>query len=190
VSAKAKKISGKRILQGKLLCLDVDQVIEPHGDSPVRREVVRHPQAVAVVPCLPGAKLLLVRQYRYAPDEYLWEIPAGILESGEKPQECAARELEEETGYAPGRLTPIARLHSSPGFTDELIHLYRAEELTPATASPDPEEHLEIKIFELGEVLDMISQGRITDAKTVSGILLVARDFRSSAASEPPRTKK
>ena len=175
---KAKKISGERVLAGRLLNLDVDQVIEPHCSHPARREVVRHPGAAATVPCLPGAKIVLVRQYRYAPDTWLWEIPAGILEPDEDPQDCAARELTEETGYRAGRLSLLTTLHSSPGFSDEVIHLFRAEELKPGEAKPDPGENLEVRIFNVSEAVGMIARGEITDSKTVAGILLALDSAR------------
>jgi ADP-ribose pyrophosphatase len=177
VEDQATKVSGERVLAGKLLSVDVDYVIEPGTERPARREVVRHPGAVAVVPCLPGAAIVLVRQYRYAPDTFLWEIPAGTLEPGEAPESAAARELIEETGYRPGRLTPLARLHSSPGFSNELIHLFRADSLSAGESSPDDEERITVKTFDILDALDMISEGLITDSKTVSGILLVARDI-------------
>ncbi|HUU27281.1 MAG TPA: NUDIX hydrolase [archaeon] len=181
MGGKAKRVSGERVFEGQLLAVDVDQVIEPETDSPARREVVRHQGAAAVVPCLPGAKIILVRQYRYPPDTYLWEIPAGILEPGEKPEECAERELREETGYNLGLLKPLAWLHSSPGFSDEVIHLFRADNIKPGTARPDPEERLEVKAFDLLEAVDMISEGRITDSKTIAGILLVARNIATAS---------
>jgi len=182
---KAKKLSGERVLAGKLLNLDVDQVIEPHSTQPVRREVVRHPGATAVVPCLPEAKIVLVRQYRYAPDTWLWEIPAGILEPDEEPEDCAARELIEETGYEAGKLSLLATLHSSPGFSDEVIFLFRAESLKPGEAKPDQEESFEVRTFNILEALEMIARGEITDSKTVSGILLLARDICPAAGIEP-----
>jgi ADP-ribose pyrophosphatase len=176
-SDKAKKISGERIMLGKLIAVDVDQVIEPGATSPARREVVRHPGAAAVVPCTIGGGVILVRQYRYAPDSFLWEIPAGILEKGEDPLQAAQRELAEETGYRAGEIAPLATLHSSPGFSDEVIQLFRAERLIPGTATPDPEERLETKEFNILDALDMISEGVITDSKTVCGLLLVAREI-------------
>jgi ADP-ribose pyrophosphatase len=180
-----KKISGERVFSGKLIAVDVDQVIEPEASKPARREVVRHAGAAAVVPCLPGAKILLIRQYRYAPDSYLWEIPAGILEPGEKPENCAARELTEETGYTAEKIEFLARIHSSPGFSDEVVHLFRADNIRPGTARPDPEEHLEVRAFDILEAIDLISAGLITDSKTVSGILLAARDLCPVAGIKP-----
>jgi len=174
---KPKKISSMRVFTGKLLNLDVDQIIDPHFSQPVRREVVRHPEAAGIIPYLPGSKIILVRQYRYPVDKWLWEIPAGLLEPNEKPEDCAARELIEETGYKAGNLNLLATLHSSPGFTDEVLYLFFANKLKLRGAKPDIEENIEVKIFSILEVLEMIANSEITDSKTVSGILLVAHDI-------------
>jgi len=174
---KAKKVSGKRVLEGRLLTVEVDQVIEPGAAEAARREVVRSPGAAAAIPCLPGEKIVLVRQYRYAPDDYFWEVPAGLLEKGEAPEDCARRETAEETGYRAGRLSLLARLHTSPGFSDEVIHLYRADSLEPGEPNPEPSERLEVREFVIFEALDMIAAGAITDSKTIAAVLLVARDI-------------
>ncbi len=165
------------MLDGWLLKVDVDQVIEPGHSAAVRREVVRHPGASAVVACLPGGKIVLVRQYRYALNEYVWEVPAGRLEPGEDPLEAARRELAEETGYTAREMTFMAKLYSSPGCSDEVVHLYRAEGLVPGEPSPDPQERLEVRQFDILEALDLIAAGQITDSKTVSAILLAGRDI-------------
>ncbi|MEA2062278.1 MAG: NUDIX hydrolase [Gemmatimonadota bacterium] len=171
---KGKKISGERVLDGRLLRVDVDQVIEPGTDSSARREVVRNLKAAAVIPCLPGKKIVLIYQYRYALDKKIWEIPAGLIEQGESPDQCAARELAEETGYRAGRITPLVRINSSPGFSDEVIHIFRAERLTPGPANPDPGENIETRELEIARALEMIADGTITDAKTIIAILMVA----------------
>ena len=185
MTKKAKKISGKRVLEGKLLTVEVDQVIEPGATEPARREVVRHRGAAAVIPCLPGGKIVLVRQYRYAPDAYLWEVPAGVIEKGESPEACATRELVEETGCRPGTLSLLARLHSSPGFSDEVVHLYRADRIIHGDADPEPSEKLEVREFVIFDALNMIDAGAITDSKTIAAIMLVARDICPAASSEP-----
>lgn len=174
---KVKKLFGVRVFTGILLNLDVDQIIEPHSSQPVRREVVRHPGAAAIVPCLPGGKIVLVRQYRYPVDTWLWEIPAGLLEPNESPDDCAARELIEETGYKAGNLSLIVTLHNASGCSDEVIYLFFADNLKLGKTKPDPEENIEVKIFNIFEALEMISRGDITDSKTVNGILLVAHDI-------------
>lgn len=174
---KAEKICTTRAFTGKIINIDIDWITDPPSALRVRREVVRHPGAVAIIPCLPGAKIVLVRQYRYPIDKWIWEIPAGLLEPNEKPEDCAARELAEETGYRARNLSLLATLHSSPGFCDEVVYLFFADNLKPGKAKPDTEESFEVKTFSILEVLEMISRGEITDSKTVNGILLVAHDI-------------
>ncbi|MBN2290588.1 MAG: NUDIX hydrolase [Candidatus Glassbacteria bacterium] len=185
MSGKAKKVSGRKVLEGKLLTVEVDQVVEPGASGPARREVVRHSGAAAVIPCLPGGRIVLVRQYRYAPDAFLWEVPAGVLEKGESPEDCARRELAEETGFQAGSLSLLVRLLSSPGFSDEVIHLYRADRLIHGEADPEPSEKLEIGQFDIFEALRMVAAGTITDAKTIIAVLLAAREICPSACSGP-----
>ena len=173
MNKKAKKVSGERVLEGKLLTVEVDQVIEPGAVEPARREVVRHRGAAAV------------RQYRYAPDAYFWEVPAGVIESHESPEVCAARELAEETGCRQGSLSLLVSLHCSPGFSDEVVHLYRADRVKRGDADPEPSERLEVREFVILDALNMIDAGAITDSKTVAAIMLVARDICPVASSEP-----
>ena len=183
MNKKAKKVSGEQIMKGRLLTVEVDQVIEPGADKPSRREVVRHQGASAVIPCLPGGRIVLIRQYRYAPDTFLWELPAGLIDQGESPEECARRELIEETGFRAGSLSLLCSIYSTPGYSDELIHLFRAERLVSGQASPEPSERLEIKEFSILQALDMISAGAITDSKTIIAILITARDICPVAKS-------
>ena len=130
-----------------------------------------------MIPVLPGGRVVLVRQYRYAPDMFLWEVPAGVIEKGESPEECARRELIEETGCRPSSLSLLARVHSSPGFSDEVIHLFRADCHTRGESNPEPSERLEVKEFSIFQALDMISAGAITDSKTILAVLTAARDI-------------
>jgi len=175
MEGKAKKVSGEVVFEGLRFDVHVDQVIEPHADSPARRDWVSHPGAAAVVPVLEDGRVVLVRQYRYASGGFLWELPAGVLDHGEEPEACASRELEEEAGWRAGRIERIATLHTSPGFSNEVIQLYLATDLSAGKANPDPGEHLEVGIFEFEEALALIERGEITDSKTVSGLLLAAR---------------
>ncbi len=137
-----------------------------------RRDVVRHPGAAAVVALTRGGKVVLVRQLREAVGERLLEIPAGIYDvEGESPEDAARRELEEETGYRAIGLEPLGRIHTSPGFTDEVIHLFLAE----AEPGGEPEAGIEVVEVPLQEALRAVDRGEISDAKTALGILLAGR---------------
>lgn len=142
------------------------------------REVVRHPGAVGVVPVLDDGTVLLVRQYRSALDALVLEIPAGKLDvEGEAHEATAARELEEEIGYHPGRLEELCRFHNSPGYADEQVVVYLGTDLEPREASPSgvEEEHMTVERVPLAEADELVRSGAVTDAKTVIGLLL-ARD--------------
>jgi len=140
--------------------------------------MIRHPGASAVVPLLeaPGepVKVLLIRQYRYAADGFLYEIPAGRLDAGETPEDCAHRELKEETGYTAGRMALLTAIYTTPGFTDEFIHLFLAEDLKPGQSAPEIDEILELKSVPMSQALEMIQTGEIQDGKTISALLFAA----------------
>lgn len=173
---------GRTVFRGSLLRVRVERARLPDG-SEVEREVVRHPGAAGVLPLVAvpavaseeGPFVLLLRQYRHAADRTLWEIPAGTLEEGEGPEACAARELEEEAGLIAGRLTLLGRPFTSPGFTDERIHLYLADETRPTEARPEPEEQLERVRMPLRRAVAMAAGGEIDDAKTICALLLADR---------------
>lgn len=172
------QIATRRIHTGRVIDLDVDTVRYPDG-STGELEMIRHPGAAAVVPVLsdpagPDPTLLLIRQYRYATGGTLWEIPAGRLGPGEAPPDCARRELLEETGMRAGRMEPLTTIWTTPGFTDERIHLFWASELTPGPAAREADEFIELAPRPLSQVLAAIRDGEICDAKTVAAILLVA----------------
>lgn len=173
-----KTISSKKIYQGRILTLREDTVSLP-GGLEGKREIVSHPGAVAVVVETPSG-IVLVRQYRKPLEEALWEIPAGKLEPGEDPQLAAERETYEETGYRAGKLKLLTCLYTSPGFADERIYLYSAEELTCGQAHPDPDEFLEVGVFSREKLQELILAGELRDAKTVAGLLLYfAKEPRS-----------
>ena len=157
-------LASHRIFTGKVLALDVDQVRFPDG-STGELEVIRHSGASAIVPFLSDPagedpQLLLLRQYRYATDGYLYEIPAGKLDPGESPSACAARELREETGCTAARLEHLCTTYTTPGFTDEQIHIFLAADITRGNAATETDEFLELHTVTLSHALAMIQQGR------------------------------
>lgn len=160
-----KTLSTEPIFSGKVISLQVDTVELPDG-STGKREIIKHPGAVAVVAVKDG-RLLLVDQYRQALGRCELEIPAGKLEKGEDPMEAAKRELQEETGYTCGKITHLHSFYTSPGFADEIIHLYLAEDLTAGEMELDEDEFIEVYEATLEETLGYISEGRIADAKTI-----------------------
>jgi ADP-ribose pyrophosphatase len=171
------RLSGERVWTGRLFAVDVDRVRLAVGSEAVR-EVVRHPGAVVVVPVAREGRILLVSQFRYAVGRTLLELPAGTLGSGEQPLACGRRELAEETGHAAAAWTLLGRFYSAPGFCDEELHCFLAEDLYPAPASPDSDERIEVVAVPLDHALALVDGGEIRDAKTVAGLLLAARRSR------------
>lgn len=171
-------VGRKRIHTGRVINLDVDTVRYPDGSTgPL--EIVRHPGASAVVPFLSdpsGAnpEVLLIKQYRHAAEGYLYEIPAGRLNQGEAPDVCARRELLEETGCSAAKLTLLTTVYTTPGFTDERIHLFLATGLIRGEARRERDEFIEVITLSLSHALEMIERGDIADAKTALGLLLAA----------------
>lgn len=172
------KISSRRIHTGRVINLDVDTVRYPDG-STGDLEMIRHPGASAVVPFLSDPEgddpqILLIRQYRYAAGGFIYEIPAGRLEAGEAPEACARRELLEETGCSAGQLLPLIPFLTTPGFTDERIHLFMATGLTSGETKREADEFMELTPMPLSGVLGLIKTGGIEDAKTIIALLFVA----------------
>lgn len=162
-------IGSKTIFQGKVVHLVVDDVRLPNGKT-AKREIVKHPGAVAIIAVTENNKLLLVRQYRKPLDKVIFEIPAGKLEKDEDPDDCALRELEEETGYRSEKLEPIVTFYTSPGFSNELVHVYYTDTLIKGSQHLDPDEFLEVVEVGLDEALEMIHDRRIYDSKTVYAV--------------------
>lgn len=171
----------KPVHEGRLLKLSLDRVRFPDG-SEGELEMVRHPGAAAVLPVLgsrddPDPEVLLVRQYRYASGGYLYEVPAGMPEDSDADWEaCARRELEEETGHRAGTLEPLTRIHTTPGFCDEVIHLFVARDLDRGEARRDRDEFMEVVRMPFSRAVEMVRAGEITDCKTVATVLY-ARAF-------------
>jgi len=166
---------------GKLLRLEVHRVRLPGGGEAVR-EVVRHPGAVVVVPRLGDGRFVLVRQYRFAVGEELYEFPAGTREAGEDPERCAARELVEETGLS-GKLVFLGRFYSAPGFCDEALCCFLAEVAAAGSPRPEADEQLEIVVWGEEELRRAVREGVVRDAKTLAALaLLAARGVLSGSA--------
>lgn len=156
--------------RGRILDVRTAEVELPNGRR-TTRDLVRHPGAAAVVALTETGKIVLVRQYRTALDRVTVEIPAGKLDPGEDPLECARRELREETGFVPGRISYLTTIATSCGFCDELIHIYMATNLHFDGASPDEDEFVNVDLVPLSELIDAVLDGKIEDAKTVVGAL-------------------
>ena len=171
------KIGGTRVYHGRIISVDLDEVRFPDGSTGTL-EMIRHPGASAVVPLLgdPGddPEVLLIRQYRYAADQFLYEIPAGRLDPGESPADCARRELQEETGFTAERVEHVFTMYTTPGFTDEKIHLFVATGLVAGLAHREADEFMELVPTRLSRALSMVEQGEIQDAKTALALLYAA----------------
>jgi ADP-ribose pyrophosphatase len=179
---KAGRVKSSRVYTGKIVSLDVDSVRFPDG-SIGELEMIRHSGASAIVPFLSDPQgedpqVLMIRQYRYAADGYLYEIPAGRLDKGESPRDCAARELKEETGCTAEHFDHLLTIYTTPGFTDEKIHLFMATGLVAGETKHEVDEFLDLHPMRLSRALEMVEAGEIQDAKTVIGLLFAA-GFRS-----------
>lgn len=162
----------KNIYKGRIVNLNLETVTLPNGAT-VELEVIHHPGAAAVVPLKDARTVILIRQYRHAVGGYIYEIPAGKLYHGEDPRECAQRELEEEIGYRAGVLELVSSVYTTPGFTDEVIHIYKATQLGRGKQNLGKDEVLAIAEFPLERTIAMIREGIIKDAKTIVGLQCV-----------------
>jgi ADP-ribose pyrophosphatase len=172
------KLSSQRVYSGRIINLDVDTVRFPNG-STGELEMIRHPGAAAVVPFLgdptgEDPQILLLKQYRYAAEEFLYEIPAGRLDLGEKPLDCARRELMEETGCEAERIEHLYTFYTTPGFTDEKIHAFMAVGLTRGQSRHETDEFITVETMTLSHALGLLEKGEIKDAKTALAILYAA----------------
>lgn len=166
----------REVYRGRVFALEVDRVTLPTGHT-ATMDIVRHPGSVVMLPMPDPDTIVLIRQYRYAVDRFIWEVPAGSLKPGEDPDLAAARECEEEIGLVPGVVERIGTLLPTPGICDEIMHFYRCTSLRPpapdSTAVKDDDEVIEPRTFTLDEVQRMIASGDVQDMKTVAGLALL-----------------
>lgn len=183
-SKKVEVLSSKTLFDGPAFSVYSDLVREPSGTA-VRRDIVRHTGSaviLAVDHATPEPRVLLERQYRYAADAYLWELPAGRVDPGEKPLAGAKRELLEETGYRAAAWKQALFFYPSPGFLDETMTVYLAEGLTAGEAHPEEDESIECQMVGLSQALQMIESGEICDGKTISSVLWLAERLRRAVS--------
>ncbi|RME75581.1 MAG: NUDIX hydrolase [Planctomycetota bacterium] len=175
----AKVLESKEVFQGRKIRVCVDKIQNPKG-AVGEREIVSHPGAVAMVPLLDDGQILLNRQYRHGAKKNLWEIPAGTLEEGETPLSCAKRELIEETGYQAQKWKKLTCFYPTPGYSNEVIHIYLARELIKIEENPiaHKEESIDNYAFSLEECLAKIQKGAIEDGKTIIGLLLAEKHLQ------------
>ena len=166
---KETKLSSKNVYKGDFLDVRKDEVELPDGNKSTR-EWINHPGAVCIIPILPNGKIALIKQYRYPVNKEMIELPAGKLDLGENPEQCALRELEEEIGYSATNLEFLTIIHPAIGFANEEMHLYLATDLIKTQAQLDRDEFLILKPTSLREAMKMVWNGSITDVKTIIGL--------------------
>jgi ADP-ribose pyrophosphatase len=169
-------ISHQEVYRGKIVALHVDTIRQASGRTTIR-EVVMHPGGVAALPVLEDGRILLIRQFRYPIGEFILELPAGKLDSGQPPFDTVARELEEETGYRAGILTHECTFYTTPGISNESIHFLIARDLTRSAQRLEEGEHITVESYSLKECLQKIGTGEISDGKTILGILWYQTKF-------------
>jgi ADP-ribose diphosphatase len=165
-----KVTKSNKIFEGHVFDIKVDQIVYDSGNESVR-EVILHNGGAVVLPVTKKGKIVLVKQYRYPFDDFLYELPAGKLEINEDPQECATRELTEETGYTSDKISYLGKIYTSPGFCDEILYIYLAEDLIAGEHNREEgEDGMEIHELTIQEVDKMIAEGKIVDGKSISGL--------------------
>jgi ADP-ribose pyrophosphatase len=171
----------REIYSGRIVTLRLKYLQQPDGSTRLR-EIVEHAPGAAVVAIDASRQVLLVRQPRPAVNANLLELPAGLVDHGEEPIDCARRELQEETGHVAGRLEPLVSFYTSPGFSTELIHIFVGTDLRETSGTPDEDEEIELVRLPLDQAIDRVLHGEISDAKTVAGLLAYWRSVSSDNA--------
>jgi ADP-ribose pyrophosphatase len=171
-------VESRRAYSGRVIAIDVETLRGPNGPA-FELEIIRHAGAAAVVPLLSpldseDPTVLLIRQFRHAAGGVIWEIPAGVLRPGEHPEDCARRELKEETGASAGRIERLTTILTTPGFTDERIHLFVAMDITQGEPEQESDEFIEVRAMPLSKALEMGRDGEIQDGKTLAALLFLA----------------
>lgn len=178
----------KTIFKGRVLDISVERIKLPNGND-VDLEIVRHPGGACALPLHDDGDVSLIRQYRHPAQDILWEIPAGRLDIGEDPENCARRELEEEAGFIAGKMQKLSAFLTTPGFCSEVLHIYLATDLTPCEQRLDHDEHLEVVKLPFKEALSMVFSGDIIDGKTMIALLL-AKDKILPKNCKPQGTQR
>lgn len=181
----AKILSSQTIYEGKIFGIRRDEVIEPSGVR-ATREVITHPGSVVVLPVLPDGRILMIRQYRHATRQYLWELVAGRIDAGENPLQAAARELIEETGYRAKKFRIFLDIFPTPGFLEERMFILLAEGLIAGAAEPEDDEKIISRVYNRKKLEEMIHTGKLRDAKSIAGILYYFR-FLAPEQRQPRR---
>jgi ADP-ribose pyrophosphatase len=162
------------VFKGKVFSVERARVRLPHGRESVQ-EIVRHSKSAVLIPVPEPGRVVLIRQYRYSLNTWLWELPAGSVDEGETPEEAARRECHEEIGKVPGTIVRLAAVYPTPGYCDEEMVFFRVSNLedSPEKAEVDEDEDIEVRVFELRDARDMIRRGEIVDMKTIVGLTLI-----------------
>lgn len=176
------------VYAGKVFSVRRHTALEPGGIAVVR-DVVHHPGSAVILPLFADGRILMIRQYRLAAGQRLWELPAGTIDAGETPVQTARRELAEETGYRSSRWRKLLAFYPSPGLLAERMHLFLARDIRPGTATPEGDERIAVRAFPLATLLRMIRGGQILDAKSLVGLLYWARWGESTNAAGEPDSK-
>jgi ADP-ribose pyrophosphatase len=171
---RAEILRSEVIYEGPIFGIRRDEVIEPSGVHAIR-EVITHPGSVVVLPVLPDGRILMIRQYRHAARQYLWELVAGRIDPGEKPPQAAARELMEETGYRARKFRIFLDIFPTPGFLEERMFILLAAGLTAGVAEPEDDENIVSRAYQRKQLEEMIRRGKVRDAKSIAGILYYFR---------------
>lgn len=182
----AQILSSEMLYQGPVFGLRRDEVIEPNGLR-TKREVITHPGSVVVLPVLPDGRIVMIQQYRHATKQYLWELVAGRMEPGETPEQGAARELAEETGYRAKKIKVFLEVFPTPGFLEEKMFILLATGCQPGAASPEEDEKIVSAVYEPRKLEQMIHSGKLHDGKSIAGLLYY---FRFLAPAQQRRKKK